>query len=108
MKKALILISGSCFAFATTLGLGPVSTFINTALDTPTVAVSRALPGQCAVGYGPLGNGGGFCDTDPWPDGSFMHWERVCVLGFCGENSFRACHVPGGRVPTDYDPRTRC
>lgn len=66
-----------------------------------------AIPGQCAGGYG-AGSGGQFCDYDAWPDGSFAHWERVCVLGFCGENTFRACHVPGGRVPTDYDPATPC
>lgn len=72
-----------------------------------------ALPGQCGGGYG-LGNGGTYCDFDAWPDGSFMHQETVCVLGFCGTNAFRACHAPGapgmpaGRVPTDSDPSTPC
>lgn len=76
-------------------------------------AVADAVPGQCGGGYG-LGNGGSFCDSYPWPDGSFQHTETVCVLGFCGTNTFRACHTPGvngspaGRVPTDYDPNTPC
>lgn len=68
---------------------------------------ANALPGQCGGGYAG-GNGGEFCDTEPWADGSFMHTERVCVLGFCGTNRFRACHVPGGRVATDNDPNTPC
>lgn len=69
--------------------------------------VSEALPGQCAGG-GAFGSGGSFCDFDAWPDGSFMHRETVCVMGFCGTNQFRACHVPGGRIPTDTDPATPC
>lgn len=68
---------------------------------------ASALPGQCGGGYGG-GHGGEFCDYDLWPDGSFMHYERVCVFGFCGNNTFRACHVEGGRVPTDSDPATPC
>ena len=67
-----------------------------------------AVPGQCGGG-GFGGNGGNFCDWDGWSDGSFMHRETVCVLGFCGTNTFRACDDGhGGRVPTDNDPATPC
>ena len=52
------------------------------ALATPASAVG------CASGGSPWG-GGGFCDTDYRPDGSYMHCERVYVLGFGGENCFR-------------------
>jgi len=68
---------------------------------------SHAMPGQCGSGYTPWG-GGGFCDGDVWPDGSVLHHENVCVLGFCGGNTFRACLTPDGRVPTDNDPSTPC
>lgn len=69
---------------------------------------SDASPGQCGQGFG-FGSGGGFCDYDPWPDGSFMHSETVYVLGFGGTNVFRACNDGhGGRVATDYDPATPC
>jgi len=98
MKKRIVgTVIGSCLMAAAALGVGPVSM----------IPAAHAVPGQCAGGYA-LGNGGAFCDFDAWPDGSFMHWERVCVLGFCGENTFRACPVPGGRVPADYDPNTPC
>jgi hypothetical protein len=72
-----------------------------------TPPAANAVPGQCGGG-GFAGNGGSFCDTDAWADGSFWHQESVCVLGFCGANAFRACAVPGGRVPTDSDPATPC
>lgn len=69
---------------------------------------AEAVPGQCGGGYG-MGSGGEFCDSQPWPDGSFLHYERVCVLGFCGANTFRACDDGnGGRFPTDNDPATPC
>lgn len=86
VSAALIVLAGAGIGFATR---------------------AEALPGQCGGGYG-AGSGGEFCDYDAWPDGSFMHRERVCVLGFCGTNTFRACHVPGGRVATDNDPATPC
>lgn len=84
--SAVIVLTGTAIGFATR---------------------ADAAPGQCGGGYG-AGSGGEFCDYDAWPDGSFMHRERVCVLGFCGTNTFRACHVPGGRVATDSDPATPC
>ncbi len=70
---------------------------------------SGAVPGQCGTGGYFGGNGGEYCDWDGWPDGSFMHRERVCVLGFCGVNTFRACDDGhGGRFATDSDPATPC
>lgn len=107
MKKLYAIVFGGFVLIGTALGIGPVSTITASALNSPTVASAQALPGQCGGG-GFLGSGGSFCDYDAWPDGSFMHYERVCVLGFCGNNTFRACGVPGGRVPTDSDPATPC
>lgn len=64
------------------------------ALSTP----AQASPGMC--GGSPWG---GFCDTDVWPDGSFMH--GVSVFGF-----WQYTRVCDGNPPinTDYDPRTPC
>ena len=42
----------------------------------------------CAYGNGGWG-GGGFCDSDYAPDGSYMHCESVYVMGFGGSNCFR-------------------
>lgn len=71
-------------------------------LATPT---AQASPGQC--GGGGFIGGGSFCDTDPWPDGSFWH----CVTGWgpfaWGSNCNRVCE--GFPPPiTDNDPRTPC
>ncbi|OBK09047.1 hypothetical protein [Mycolicibacterium conceptionense] len=60
---------------------------------------ANAAPGQCGsaiVG----GNGGGFCDYPPRPDGTWYHCESVYVLGFGGTNCFYV-----RPVPTDVDPR---
>jgi hypothetical protein len=43
----------------------------------------------CASGYGGGFGGGGYCDYDYAPDGSYMHCETVYVLGFGGTNCFR-------------------
>ena len=53
--------------------------------------VALAPPSQatgCGSGGSPWG-GGGFCDTDYRPDGSYMHCESVYVMGYGGENCFR-------------------
>lgn len=66
---------------------------------------AAALPGQCVSSPW-----GGFCDSDPWPDGSFWHTETYGVGGFSASNSFQACHDPATNraVPTDNDPTTPC
>lgn len=72
------------------------------ALSAPPAA---ALPGQCVSG--PFG---GFCDSDPWPDGSFQHCENAGWGVFQYSNCFQACHdlVSARAVPTDLDARTPC
>lgn len=58
-----------------------------------------ASPGQCGQGYA-FGSGGGFCDSLPAADGTWMHCETVYVLGFGGTNCFRV-----RPVPLEVDPR---
>lgn len=68
-----------------------------------------ALPGQCW--NSPFG---GFCDTNPQPDGSFYHCETIRYPGGSGtsryENCYQACHdmVTNRPVMTDYDYETPC
>ncbi|MCV7191295.1 hypothetical protein [Mycolicibacterium brumae] len=80
--------------------LGAIAAAATVAALTSTPA-AQALPGECFDT--PFG---GYCDTDPWPDGSFQHCEKA--FGFT--NCFRACHDPsnGGRTPTDADVNTPC
>ena len=47
-----------------------------------------------------LGNGGGRCDHDQEPDGSFMRCDTVYVLGFGGTNCYRVYPPP----PADSPP----
>src|SRR6476619_6648188 len=35
------------------------------------------------------GGGGGYCDSDYTPDGSYTHCETVYVMGFGGTNCYR-------------------
>ena len=80
-----------------------------------TGGLALAAPAQatgCSSGYGGWG-GGGFCDTDYWRDGSYMHCVNVTVLGFGGGTCNRVCPWPdpGNMAPpplADMDPRTRC
>lgn len=60
---------------------------------------AQASPGQCGSAI-VVGNGGGFCDGMPAPDGTWMHCESVYVLGFGGTNCFRV-----RPVPYEVDPR---
>lgn len=64
-----------------------------------------ALPGQCV--YSPFG---GFCDGQPWADGSFNHCESSGFGGFQYSNCYQACHdmATARAVPTDLDPNTPC
>ena len=62
-------------------------------------AHASASPGQCGSAI-VAGNGGGFCDGIPAPDGTWLHCESVYVLGFGGTNCFRV-----RPVPVDVDPR---
>lgn len=59
----------------------------------PKVAgLAVAAPSQaegCASGSGGGWGGGGYCDFDYWPDGSYMHCARVYVMGFGGESCNR-------------------
>lgn len=72
------------------------------ALPAPTAS---ALPGQCVSG--PFG---GFCDSQPWRDGSFQHCEQAGFGGFQYSSCFQACHdvATARAVPTDYDEGTPC
>jgi hypothetical protein len=59
--------------------------------------LALAAPSQaqgCASGYA-AGNGGGYCDFDYAPDGSYTHCETVYVMGFGGTNCYRV--YPGAR-----------
>jgi len=68
-------------------------------------APAQALPGQCF--NGPFG---GFCDGQPWRDGSFQHCEQAGFGVFSYSNCFQACHdfTSARAVPTDYDENTPC
>lgn len=76
------------------VGLAITASACSIALSAP----AQASPGQCQGSPW-----GGFCDTDWWQDGSFMH--GVNVMGFWSYQ--RVCD---GNPPinTDYDPRTPC
>jgi hypothetical protein len=50
--------------------------------------VATAHAEGCAAGGGGPGFGG-YCDSDYWPDGSYMHCVKVYVLGFGGEQCNR-------------------
>jgi hypothetical protein len=77
------------------------------------VALGMASPVSatgCQSGGSPWG-GGGFCDTDHWADGSYMHCVDVYVMGYGGSSCGRVCPPPpGAPVPpaTDMNPRTHC
>ena len=72
------------------------------------VAGGIGLAGTASAAGGPcgsaivLGNGGGRCDYDEQPDGSFMRCDTVYVLGFGGTNCYRVYPAP----PSDpgHDP----
>lgn len=68
-------------------------------------STANALPGQCF--NGPFG---GFCDGQPWRDGSFQHCEQAGFGVFSYSNCFQACHdfASARAVPTDYDENTPC
>lgn len=69
MKKALL---------AALVGVG-------LAIATPALAHAEG----CSGAHGPMGNGGSYCDTDFWPDGSYMHCVTVNVFGFGGQQCNR-------------------
>ena len=59
--------------------------------------LALAPPSQatgCASGSGGGYGGGGFCDGDIAPDGSYMHCESVYVLGFGGASCNRIYPPP--------------
>lgn len=66
---------------------------------------ASALPGQCV--RGPFG---GFCDSQPWADGSFQHCEQAGFGVFSYSNCYQACHdmATARAVPTDLDLNTPC
>ena len=54
--------------------------------------LTLAAPAQaegCASGSGGGYGGGGYCDSDYWPDGSYMHCVTVYVMGFGGSQCNR-------------------
>lgn len=71
-RKFLGLMAGGAVMSAVALGMA---------------SPASAGPG-CSSGGSPWG-GGGFCDIDYGADGSYLHCERVYVLGFGGENCYR-------------------
>ena len=90
--------------FLALIALGALLSFSYIAAAAPANAVG------CQSGGSPWG-GGGFCDSDYWKDGSYMHCVDVYVLGFGGGSCGRVCPPPpGAPAPpaTDLDPRTRC
>lgn len=66
--------------------------------------VAGATPGQCW--NSPFG---GFCDSMPMQDGSFMHCESVGFGSSLYQNCYQSClDVAGRLVPTDYNFDTPC
>lgn len=66
---------------------------------------ASALPGQCW--NSPFG---GFCDTNPQPDGSFYHCEYTGFGSSSYQNCYQACHdvATNRAVMTDLDYTTPC
>ena len=70
----------------------------------PSLSVARAVPGECVSG--PFG---GWCDSEPWQDGSFSHCENGGWGGWGYSRCFRACLSSENHpIATDLDPRTAC
>ncbi|SRX92334.1 hypothetical protein MSP7336_00559 [Mycobacterium shimoidei] len=87
-----------------------IASFAGLAVESFHPPNANAVPGQCGAGYG-AGSGGGFCDSDAWPDGSFYHCAHVYVLGFGGGGCGRVCPNPQNPalpIATDADPNTHC
>ena len=68
--------------FLALIALGALLAFSYMAAAAPANAVG------CSSGGSPWG-GGGYCDTDYWPDGSYMHCVTVYVMGFGGSQCNR-------------------
>jgi hypothetical protein len=62
------------------------------------LAAPASADGPCG-GAIVLGNGGGRCDYDHQPDGSFMRCDTVYVLGFGGTNCYRVPPPPAEEAP---------
>ena len=62
------------------------------------VAGPASADGLCG-GAVVLGNGGGRCDYDQRPDGSFTRCDTVFVLGFGGTNCYRVSPPPPADAP---------
>jgi hypothetical protein len=74
---------------------------ISAALAAAGIAVAEpaSAMGPCG-GAVVLGNGGGRCDYDQRPDGSFTRCDTVYVLGFGGTN----CYLVSPPPPADTPP----
>ncbi len=63
----------------------------------------------CQGGWTPWG-GGTYCDSNPYPDGSYDHCVSVSVLGWGGTQCSRVCPpdpaTPG--VPLGWTPGLAC
>ena len=93
MKRLMTILAAA--TIATTTGLA-----------VQTIDPSPAHADGCAYG-GFGGFGGGYCDTDYWPDGSFYHCVTVAVFGY-GSTCNRVCP---GNPPAPYPgpgPGGRC
>lgn len=91
---------------------GAAAALVAGGLSLATASTASASPEWCPDNSVVVFNfGGGYCDWDFWPDGSFMHAEWGVIFGiWTPPNIFRACQVPPplGRVITDDDPATPC
>ena len=75
------------------------------------VFMSLAMPSQASATPGQCMNTifGGYCDAQPWRDGSFQHCENSGFGLFSYSNCFQSCLDTAGRLyPTDIDPDTPC